>query len=77
MAVTAHNPVTWNTVRAERAALAATVSPKTVRAELVEALPFLSAPEEGQGFDRLSPNGVSGVKLSFRSTPSAGGSPGL
>jgi len=31
---------------------------KTVRAELVEALSCLAAVEEGQGFDRLSPNGI-------------------
>jgi len=31
--------------------------PTTVRAELFEALHFTCGVEEGQGFDRLSPNG--------------------
>jgi hypothetical protein len=29
----------------------------TVRPELVEGLAFLAAQKEGQGFDKLSPNG--------------------
>jgi hypothetical protein len=37
------------------------VTPITVRAEPVEALFFLSAAREGQGFDKLSPNGNVGA----------------
>ena len=39
----------------------------TVRAELVEALPFSSthSAKEGQGFDRLSPNGVAQTAKQF------------
>jgi len=37
-----------------------TANPTTVRAERVEALPFLAevGRKERQGFDKLSPNGV-------------------
>ena len=34
------------------------MSPSTVRPEPVEGLLFLSIQHEGQGFDKLSPNGV-------------------
>ena len=36
------------------------MTPSSVRPELVEGLYFLSSVEEGQGFDKLSPNGVLG-----------------
>jgi hypothetical protein len=50
-------------IRTEQEAdrLTITITPSPVRAELAEALPYSADQEQGEGFDKLSPNGRVGV----------------